>query len=87
MAKVNIPAAMRPTAGGAAQVDVEGGTLEAVIDGLESRYPGLRARMVENGRIRSALAVFVDGVQVSHDLRNPVKPDSEIYFAPAISGG
>lgn len=87
MAIVHIPAAMRPTAGGAARVEVAGSNLDEVIDGLEARFPGLRARIVEDGRIRSAMAVFVDGVQVSNDVRNAVKADSEIYLAPAIAGG
>src|ERR1051326_4186867 len=87
MATVNIPAAMRPTAGGAAQAEVSGATLGEVVDNLESAFPGLKARLVDNGRIRSALAVFIDGTQVSSDLSNRVGPESEIYFAPAISGG
>ena len=87
MARVHIPAAMRPTAGGAAQVEVEGATLAEVVDNLEAQFPGLKSRLVDNNRIRSALAVFIDGTQSSNDLQNRVNPQSEIYFAPAMSGG
>ena len=87
MAKVHIPAAMRSLCGGATEVDAVGETLEEVIAAIESAHTGMRARLVEQGRIRSGLAVFVDGVQATSSLTTRLGKNSEVYFAPAISGG
>ena len=48
MAVVWIPALIRPLTGGKSQVVVEGATVRAIVDGLEARYPGVAARIVED---------------------------------------
>jgi len=87
VAKVHIPAAMRVLTGGVEEVSATGNTLGAVIDSLQGAHPGLKSRLVEEGRLRAGLAVFVDGVQVTGGLSARIGEQSEIYFAPAISGG
>ena len=78
---------MRSLTGGEADVDAEGGTLGEVIESLEAAHPGIRARLMEEGRLRSGLAAFVDGANADAGLRTRVAPDSEVYFSPAIAGG
>ena len=87
MAVVNIPAPLRPIAGGKAKVDGEGATLRDLIDGLEALYPGLKARLAEGDRVRPGMAVFIDGTQVSPQLSTRVPDHAEIFFAPAVAGG
>lgn len=87
MVTVNIPAALRPLAGGSTSADVTGTTLGEIIDSLEELYPGLQARLVDSERIRPGLAVFVNGAQVLPHLSTRVPDGAEIYFAPAIAGG
>ena len=82
-----IPALMRDLTGGLTQVEVPGITVREVIDGLENRFPGVKARLVEDGRLRSNLALIVDGEVAQKRLRQPVSEHSEIHFLPAISGG
>jgi sulfur-carrier protein len=86
MATVWIPSLLRPLCGGAPTVQADGATLGAVIDSLEARYPGVRDRLLDAGRIRAELAVWLDGDQAA-DLVAPVAPASEIQIVPAISGG
>ena len=86
MARVHLPAPLRSLTDGEADVSAEGSTLGEVIDRLEDAYPGIRARLIEEGRLRAGMAAFVDGVQ-SSGLQTRVNPDSEVYFSPAISGG
>jgi len=58
-----------------------------VVGALERRFPGLGERLVQENRLRPGLSVAVDGV-VSHvGLREAVKPDSEVIFITALSGG
>ena len=87
MPVLHIPSAMRSLCGGEARVVVAGDSLADAIDALETQYPGLRDRLVDEGRIRGGLALFVDNEMVRTGLRTRLKPESEVYFAPAVSGG
>lgn len=87
MALVWIPALLRDLTGGAEQAEAAGETVGEVIDHLEERFPGIRARLVEDGRLRPGITVVVDGVTGRRRLRQPVRPQSEVHFIPALSGG
>ena len=87
MAVVWIPPLMRSLTGGKSQVEVDGSTVRELVDALEALYPGVADRIVEDGRIRPGLSVAVDGVVSNKGLREPVGPDSEIHFVPAMTGG
>ena len=78
---------MRSLTEGKSQVEVEGSTVRELVDALDVRYPGVAARIVEEGRIRPGLSVAVDGVVGNKGLREPVGPDSEVHFVPAMTGG
>lgn len=87
MPTVHIPAAMRAVTGERSTVAVPGGTLGEALDHLEAACPGIGARLLEHGRIRQGLAIFVDGMQVMTGLRTRLEETSEVYFIPAVSGG
>ncbi len=87
MARVIIPSLLRELTGGRHEVEVEGATVREVIDNLEARFPGLRARLLDGDRLRPNLAVVVDGEVSALKLRHKVSADSEIHFMPALSGG
>lgn len=78
---------MRSLTGGKSQVEVEGSTVRELVDVLEARYPGVADRIVEEGRIRPGLSVAVDGTVGNKGLREPVGPNSEVHFVPAMTGG
>ncbi len=92
MAVVWIPALYRDLTGGEATTTVPGDTVREVIENLEARYPGVRARLYheDGARLRPGVAVVVDGVVIrgrSRVLREPLTETSELHFLPAISGG
>lgn len=87
MPEVWIPALLQPLSGGKQKVDVPGGTVSQVIDNLEMRFPGMRERLLEGDRLRSSIAVVVDGVISQDKLRHHLEENSEVIFMPAISGG
>jgi len=87
MPTLHIPAPLRALTAGESVVTVSGGNLGELADSLEARFPGIKARLVEEKRIRPGLAVFVNSVQVSANLATKVAEDADVYFAPAISGG
>ncbi len=87
MASVWIPALLRSLTGGQATVSATGTSVLALIDDLDTRYPGLRARLVDGDRLRPGLAVVVDGKTGRLRLREPVAKGSEVHFVATISGG
>ncbi len=87
MATVFIPTMLQSLTGGVKQVEVEGGNVRRVIDRLEELYPGMKARLVEDGGIRPNLAVAIDGEVARMGLLEKVGENSEVHFVPAIGGG
>jgi molybdopterin converting factor small subunit len=85
--EVHIPAMLRDLTGGHATVEAEGSTVREIIDDLERQWPGIRERLVEDGRLRANLSVAVDGEVSPLGLRESVGPVSEIHFVAAIKGG
>jgi len=78
---------MRSLTEGKSQVEVDCGTVREIVEALEARYPGVAARIVEEGRIRPGLSVAVDGTVGNKGMREPVGPNSEVHFVPAMTGG
>ena len=72
---------------GQTQIAVEGATVRQVVEALEERYPGFKDRIVADDRIKTEIAVAVDGDVVAAGLRARVGPESEVHFLPALAGG
>ncbi|MBK36280.1 MAG: molybdopterin synthase sulfur carrier subunit [Gemmatimonadetes bacterium] len=87
MPVVWIPSLMRSLTDGKEQVPIEGETLRAVIEALESDFPGFKARVIDEDRIRPGLAVSINGEVTNEGLRQKVGPNDEVHFVAAISGG
>ena len=84
---VFIPTMLLPLSGGVKQVKIDAANLRQVIDGLESLYPGIKTRLLEEGQIRPNLAVTIDGEVARLGLLEKVGEQSEVHFVPAIGGG
>ena len=87
MSEVHIPAMLRELTGGRSPVEAAGATVREVIEDLDRRWPGIRDRLMEGGRLRPNLSVAVDGEVSPLGLRETVAPASEIHFVAAIKGG
>lgn len=84
---VAIPALMRNLTDGEDSVTISGATIREVIDNLETRYPGTKAKLCENDRIRPGIGVYVNGILTRVGMHERVDADAELHFLPAISGG
>jgi molybdopterin converting factor small subunit len=84
--KVLIPSALRSyTEKG--EAEASGATLAALLANLDSRYPGIRFRMIdEQDRIRRHIRIFVNGGQV-RDLSHALSATDEVVIVQALSGG
>ena len=78
---------LRDLTRGVKTVDVDCETVGEAIERLEELYPGVRARLCEEDRLRPSLVIFVDGVAQRQNLRWRLTPASEVQFVPVIAGG
>lgn len=86
MATVYIPAMLRPLAGGAATVPVEGNTLREVLAGLQQLHPAVVERVLDANGVRPEVFIAI-GAAESFSLDDAVKATDEIHILPAIAGG
>ena len=87
---VKIPAQLRSAAGGEAEAEVNGGTVQEVLDGLFERHEELRERISdEDGTLRRFVNVYVAGedIRFLDGLATPVEDGSELTILPAVAGG
>ena len=78
---------MRKLTDGEANITLSGTTVREVIDNLEDRYPGMKERLCEEGRLKPGIAVYINGLLTRGSILERVDTDAEIHFLPAIGGG
>jgi len=87
---VRIPTTMRPFAGGASSVQVEGTTLREVLAALDAAHPGFAGRLFdEAGDLHKFVNIFVadDDVRYTNGLDTPVASGDTVSIIPAVAGG
>lgn len=87
MTTVFVPTMLQSLTGGVKEVEVSAGNVRQVVDRLDELYPGVKDRLVEEGRLLPNLAVSIDGEIARMGLLEKVGEDSEVHFVPAIGGG
>jgi molybdopterin synthase sulfur carrier subunit len=87
---VRIPTILRTYTQDQSQVTAEGATLTDVLDSLESSYPGIKARVVdEQGKLRRFVNIYVaeEDVRFSQGLDTPTPDGAQVSIIPAVAGG
>ena len=87
---VRIPTPLRKLTEGQDVVTGEGETLKECIDSLESRFPGMKERLVdETGELRRFVNVYVNGedVRFQEGLQTRLGGGDEVSIVPAVAGG
>lgn len=87
MPLVYIPPQLRALAGGHDIVDVHGLTVREVIDQLDAKYPGMKARLCQGDALQPGLAVAIGTSVSASGLWQKVGPHDEVHFLPAVGGG
>ncbi len=89
MPRITVPSLLRPLCDGRNEVEVPGGTLDAVLRAADKECPGFYERVVdtEENRVRVELAIAMDGEVVTLYLHEPIAEDAHLAIVPAISGG
>ena len=87
---VRIPTPLRPLCGGQDEVQVAGGTVRELLDQLEARHAGLKARLLDgSGQLRRFVNLYLGEDDVRHlqGLDTRVAAGQVLTIVPAIAGG
>jgi MoaD family protein len=87
---VRVPTILRPYTQGVSEVSVEGSTLSEVLDSLDSSYPGIKSRVLDDsGELRRFVNVYVDNddVRFAEGLQTKIKDGGQVSIIPAVAGG
>jgi molybdopterin synthase sulfur carrier subunit len=88
--QVRIPTILRSYTGGAKAVEGKGDSLAALLDDLDSRHPGLRARLVTGeGALHRFVNIYVndEDVRFTGALDTALSDGDSVTVLPAVAGG
>ena len=87
---VRIPTQLRPLAGGAAEVAVDGATVGEALHALDHAHPGFGERLFDTGGgLRRFVNVFVaeEDVRYLDGIATPLAEGTVVSIVPAVAGG
>ena len=88
--KVRIPTPLRKLTNDEELVVVEAATVSAAINELQTRFPGIKERLLDDtGGIRRFVNVYVneEDIRFLQNQDTALKDGDEISIIPAIAGG
>jgi len=88
--KVRIPTPLRKLTNNEELVEVDASSVGEAINELQSRYPGIQERLVdESGEIRRFVNVYVneEDIRFLQNKETALEDNDEISIIPAIAGG
>ena len=87
MIQVMVPSQLHAYTGGVSRLEADGATIDAVMDDLDRRFPGLKFRVIdEQSRIRRHMRIFI-GQDAARDVRQSLADGDELLIFGALSGG
>jgi MoaD family protein len=87
---VKIPTQLRAAAGGETETEVDGSTVQEVLDSLFARHDELRTRISDDdGSLRRFVNVYLAGEDIRYldGLQTQVSDGAELTILPAVAGG
>ncbi len=88
--EVRIPTILRSHTGGEKSVEGKGETLGDLIADLDTRYAGLRGRLIgEDGALNRFVNVYLndEDVRFMGGVNTPVNDGDVVTILPAVAGG
>ena len=88
--QVRIPTPLRRITGGERMVRVDGGTLSQALADLDRRFPGIRAKILDDrGQVLQFVNIFVNeqDIRFLAGLETPLAEGAEVSIVPAMAGG
>ena len=90
MTIVKIPPVLRPSTGGAKELQAEGGTVGDVLRSLAAQHPATESQLFsEGGQLNRYVNVYLndEDVRVLGGLDTAVDADDTLVILPAMAGG
>jgi sulfur-carrier protein len=87
---VRVPTILRTYTGGDSEVTADGATLGDVLEDLDRRYSGIKARILDDqGELRRFVNVYVgnDDVRFLDGLATATPDGVQVSVIPAVAGG
>jgi len=86
---VSIPTILRTHTDGAKTVEASGRTLAEIIENLDQKHTGIKARLVTNGSLHRFVNVYVndEDVRFAGGLDAAVTDGDTVTILPAVAGG
>ncbi|MEK9658993.1 MAG: ubiquitin-like small modifier protein 1 [Chloroflexota bacterium] len=87
---VRIPGPLRRITNGTDKVAVDAADLGSVIEALETQFPGMRERILDDeGKLRYFVNLYLNNedVRFLDGLSTAVKSGDEVSIVPAVAGG
>ncbi|MFT4689864.1 MAG: ubiquitin-like small modifier protein 1 [Verrucomicrobiia bacterium] len=87
---VRIPTPLRKLTNDEELVDVEAETIGDAINELQTKYPGIQERLMdENGEVRRFVNIYLneEDIRFLQNKETPIKDGDEVSIIPAIAGG
>ncbi|MER5477825.1 MoaD/ThiS family protein [Streptomyces sp. NPDC002734] len=87
--EVRIPTILRQYTDGQKAVEGTGDTLGTLITDLESRHPGIRARIVDGEQLRRFVNVYLndEDVRFLDGIDTKLNDGDNVTILPAVAGG
>jgi len=88
--QVLIPTPLQKFTNDEASVELEASSVDGLIDALDGRYPGLKARLCdEAGKLRRFLNVYVNSedIRFLENQNTALSDGDEVSIVPAVAGG
>jgi MoaD family protein len=88
--EVKIPTILRTYTGGSKSVEGKGDSLAALIDDLDSNYPGLKGRLItDQGGLHRFVNIYVndEDVRFTGSLQTTLNDGDSVTILPAVAGG
>jgi MoaD family protein len=88
--QVLIPTPLQKFTNDEASVELEASSVNGLIDALDGRYPGLKARLCdEAGKLRRFLNVYVNSedIRFLENQTTALNDGDEVSIVPAVAGG
>jgi len=88
--QVLIPTPLQKFTNDEATASLEAASVDALIDALDARYPGLKDRLCdEGGKLRRFLNVYVNSedIRFLDNQQTLLSDGDEVSIVPAVAGG
>jgi sulfur-carrier protein len=88
--RVRVPTPLRQLTNGQADVTIDGENVSQILTNLESAYPGIANRILdEGGEVRRFVNLFVNGedIRFLSGTDTALKSGDELSIVPAMAGG